>query len=746
MNNIFSIIYKSRGWQFLIVFSLLFNKGYAKDETIYAQVMKSNLASLTATEEEWPTEEYYIYIDRCMKTQQQLQEHKKRQVVFQLFDNWARKNKKSETTICNDPVTWSDLNLFCGQSDPLSYFANKIDRTQTVFGRISLLTALVQPTADTKTLEKRQTIIKYLIDNPALLHELDQALIAIKESENMFLSFWSKDELKEFANNYRYLQWPWKNLNKKVNRSEAMLTGMNAAMHNTNVLWVNSCIIGAAVMLPVSIAKLAGVKFSDDSKLLKMSNDVNDESVQGFFIKLWEKWTKEYIKDESTNGKILSVLGVVGGIYSGLSIKEWFDWTRSQFAVESCLHIKLIHTARVVDAIKKFHVALNGHQAIKNSLTLADKITRFLETKKDSSDIKRLKDFASQLHHKSIPDYSKLPSLAWYSLISTLSLSKGRIFVNYLLMNENKECFEDSLAAIGEIDMYVSLAKLYKESQNRNAKYSFVQFKESLTPTIEIEDFWNPFIDSSKVVINSLSLGFGSSPRNMIITGPNAGGKSTILKATALAILMAQSFGLAPCRTMILTPFNKITTYLNIADDIGAGRSLFKAQAFRAQKLLDSLQEMKQGEFGFMIIDEMFNGTNPTEAEAAAYSVAKSLGEHPHGMCIIATHFPLLTQLGHDTNQFANYNVSISRGQNGAINYPFRLCPGISDQHVAIEILRSQGFNGSILDNAEAIIRESKADLELDFLPGQNQNPVIDDVIQTVDSSKKDIPLDNLQP
>jgi DNA mismatch repair protein MutS len=729
MSNILSPEIKGRGWQFLVVlFSLICNISFAKDDSIFAHVMKSNLASVASHEDVWPDEEYYLYFDRCMKNQQNWQEYKKRQVVFQLFDKWAKKHRVPETTVCSDPVTWGDLNLFCGQSDLQSYFANKIDRTQTIFGRVTLLATLVQPTVDTQLLERRQKMIKYLVDHPELLHELDQALLAIRESENMFLSFWAKDELKEFANNYRYFQLPWNSLNKTVNRSEVVLTSMNAVMHYTNIVWVNSCILGATVMLPVSLLKLAGYKINDESMAVKISEDANDEQVGGFLIKILQKSVKKFVNDDSSSSKIISGLMAIGGVYSGLSIKEWFNWERAQFAVEACLHVRQIHVAKVVSALDKFKVAVNKHSAVNNLLTLAGKFNSFFDTSKNSKDVKNLKEYFIKLHHKSIPNYSKFASLAWYSLIKTLSLTKGRVFINYLLMNENKECFEDSLAAIGEIDMYVSLAKLYKENQHKKTQYSFVQFKEGATPSIELENFWNPFIDPSKVITNSLTLGLGSSPRNMIITGPNAGGKSTILKATAIAVIMAQSFGLAPCNKMIVTPFSKITTYLNIADDIGAGRSLFKAQALRAQKLLNELEAMKKGEFGFMIVDEMFNGTNPTEAEAAAYSVAKSLGEHPHGMCLIATHFPLLTQLGSETNSFANFNVSITHGLNGSINYPFKLCPGISDQHVAIEILRSQGFDGSILDNAEAIIRESREEDEEndDAQSPQNEYSMID--------------------
>jgi DNA mismatch repair protein MutS len=701
-----TLFLRSMPYIMAFVGTLLFNFSYAKDETVFAKVMENNLFSLKYIEEEWPIEEYYSYIDRCMKTQNELKEYQKRQVVFQLFDKWALKHKRVESIVCSDQTTWKDLNLFCGQSDLQSYFASKIDRCNTIFGRAMLYTHLVQPHTDIKEIQKRQSIIKYLIEYPDLLQELDQALSAVQESENMFLSFWVKDELKEFALNYRYLQWPWKKLNNVVNKSDTILTGMNTVMHNTNIMWVTSLLAGAGILLPISVAKFCGAKFSNDNTYVKWAEDVTEEQVGGFLITKLQKWAKDFLNDDEGSSKLVSGLGVLAGVYAGLSIKEYVNWTRAQFAVESCLNIKLVHVARVVDAVNKFKSSLDKHKSLDTLLSQSSKLAEFLNTKNKKADEKQLFDFVSKLYHKKAPEYKNIPKLLWYSLVKGLTFSKGGIFVNYILMNENKECFEDALASIGELDMYVSLTKLYKEHQNKEGQYCFAQFKQSSTPELELKDFWNPFIDPSKVVTNSLQLGTPETPRNMIITGPNAGGKSTILKAVAISVLMAQSFGIAPAKSMVLTPFSKITTYLNIADDIGAGRSLFKAQALRAQKLLDNLDKMKPGEFGFLIVDEMFNGTSPKEAEASAFSVAKNIGEHPLSMCLIATHYPLLTYLGYESSDFINCNVSVSKSGNGNISYPFKLHPGISDQHVALEILRAQGFHGAILDNAESIIKD----------------------------------------
>ena len=69
--------------------------------------------------------------------------------------------------------------------------------------------------------------------------------------------------------------------------------------------------------------------------------------------------------------------------------------------------------------------------------------------------------------------------------------------------------------------------KLYKEScNNDNATYCFASYIEQETPYIKAQNFWTPFIDPQEVVTNDIELGNTNGPRDAIISGPNAGGKS----------------------------------------------------------------------------------------------------------------------------------------------------------------------------------------------------------------------------
>ena len=281
----------------------------------------------------------------------------------------------------------------------------------------------------------------------------------------------------------------------------------------------------------------------------------------------------------------------------------------------------------------------------------------------------------------------------------------GRIKVAFALIADLKVQLVAMMVTLGELDAQLSIAKLYKEFQGKGVTFCFPTFIDPLsvaTPSVQAIDFWNPLIDADKVVPSSLLVGqpYGT-PQNVIITGPNAGGKSTITKAFILNIICAQSLGIAPSRTLTMTPFTKVTTYLNITDDIASGKSHFKAGVLRAREVQKMFNDLKPHEFGLTAIDEVFNGTTHAEGQAAAYSLIKLLGKNPLGMCITNTHFKIIPSHEQSTDNFLNYKVSVIDRPGEKIQYPFKLERGVSDQNVAFKILREEGLGDEFLDEAQ---------------------------------------------
>ena len=134
-----------------------------------------------------------------------------------------------------------------------------------------------------------------------------------------------------------------------------------------------------------------------------------------------------------------------------------------------------------------------------------------------------------------------------------------------------KDLLVDLIQSCSNLDCFVSIAKLMKNTSH--FQYTFPEYiYQQKHPSIECEGLAYPIL-TQQVVLNNINLGL-SQPRNAIITGPNAGGKSTFIKSLCLAIIFGQTLGIVPAHKFKFTPFSLITTYLNIPDSKGEANSL----------------------------------------------------------------------------------------------------------------------------------------------------------------------------
>ena len=123
----------------------------------------------------------------------------------------------------------------------------------------------------------------------------------------------------------------------------------------------------------------------------------------------------------------------------------------------------------------------------------------------------------------------------------------------------------------------------------------------------------------------------------MIITGPNASGKTTILKSTLINIIFTQQFGCGFYDSAKFSPFKHIHCYLNIPDTSGRD-SLFQAEARRCKEILDVITSNKKDSH-FCAFDELYSGTNPEEAETSAAAFMLYLQKYKNVSSLLTTHF-----------------------------------------------------------------------------------------------------------
>lgn len=207
-----------------------------------------------------------------------------------------------------------------------------------------------------------------------------------------------------------------------------------------------------------------------------------------------------------------------------------------------------------------------------------------------------------------------------------------------------------------------------------------------------------PHISSNKAVLNDIHL-----DKNILITGPNAAGKTTILKATMINIILCQQFGCGYFNSAKIQPYDILSSYINIPDTSGRD-SLFQAEASRCKSILDELTNKKRH---LCIFDELFSGTNPYEAIGAATAYLKYINTHDHVTFILTTHFLDLCRILDKTSKVSNMQMQVNHSETGFV-YSYKMIEGISTVKGGIKVLTDLGYPSSIIEESNMIMSKLK--------------------------------------
>ena len=178
---------------------------------------------------------------------------------------------------------------------------------------------------------------------------------------------------------------------------------------------------------------------------------------------------------------------------------------------------------------------------------------------------------------------------------------------------------------------------------------------------------------------------------SVLLTGSNASGKSTFLKAVGLNVIFAENFGFAFADEFTTGAFT-VYTSMAVRDDIHSGESYYVVEARSIKRLTDAASSM-----ALCIIDEVLRGTNTVERIAASSGILKYLS---HGVCLCfaATHDRELCRILEGDMDMYHFTEEISDDN---VTFPFLLKKGVSDRTNAIKLLDMLGFDKGIVKEAE---------------------------------------------
>ena len=300
---------------------------------------------------------------------------------------------------------------------------------------------------------------------------------------------------------------------------------------------------------------------------------------------------------------------------------------------------------------------------------------------------------------------------------------------------------EYSFGLNGYLDNLLGLGQRYKKKEvgcckiirekkiirERNNKYKPTNFKDAYFPSL---------VDATPVK-NSYAL-----DKHMLITGPNAAGKTTLLKTTIFNIIFSQQTGFGFYKSANINLYDYIHCYINIPDT-SARDSLFQAEARRCKDILTSISETSISETSISetsisetsisetsisnttseklsspyineickdkthlcVFDELYSGTNPYEAIGSAYAFLSYLNKFDNVNFVLTTHYlDLCKRLEETQKGINNYHMEVlTTGDD--FNYTYKMKRDISTIKGGVKVLRDLDYPKEIIDVANLLVK-----------------------------------------
>ena len=236
-------------------------------------------------------------------------------------------------------------------------------------------------------------------------------------------------------------------------------------------------------------------------------------------------------------------------------------------------------------------------------------------------------------------------------------------------------------------------------------KYNYLRPEISDEDSIRIVEGRHPVIErmlpSGKFVPNDVYLD-QTTDEVLIITGPNMAGKSTILRQTALIVLMAQMGCYVPAQEASIGIVDRIFTRVGAMDNLRQGQSTFMVEMSETANILNNSTEKS-----LVILDEIGRGTSTYDGLSIAWAVAENLvNKNDIGVkTLFATHYHELTDLAKNNTRVRNYSIGVREWQSNII-FLHKLVKGGTSRSYGIQVAALAGVPEEVVLRAKEILRD----------------------------------------
>jgi hypothetical protein len=509
-------------------------------------------------------------------------------------------------------------------------------------------------TTDINFLKNTQKLIKRIQTND--LNTIYNKNNYNTEEINKIINLWKEIKNESgFCEKYLYIDW---NFAKSLNNNSSFLQIMS--LYNITSPIISLCLPIIILIIPFFIIKLKGIELNMNEYVHILKTLLSQQAI----VKIFTSFNQVNL-----NQKIYLLISAAFYVFS--------------------IYQNLLVCIRFYSNMKKIHDYLFNFNSylcftidtMKYHLNKASKLTKY---KKFNEEVRKQLNIIVSL-------YTNINSISKFGLSLVKIYEIGNIMSIFYKLYDDP-IYHNALIYSFGFNSYYNLLYGLKTNIDNNyinkAKYSYKLNKPNLK-----QIYYPKFIHSKLNIKNNCNLN-----ENMIITGPNASGKTTFLKSIIINILLSQQIGYGCFKKAKLTPFDNIHCYLNIPETSGRD-SLFQAEARRCKNILDIINE-NINETHFCIFDELYSGTNPEEAVISASVFINYITKNKYVTYLLTTHYLQLCENLKSNKNILNYNMlTLENNENNDFTYTYLLNKGVSNIKGGLKVLKDMNYPNEILDN-----------------------------------------------
>ena len=240
-----------------------------------------------------------------------------------------------------------------------------------------------------------------------------------------------------------------------------------------------------------------------------------------------------------------------------------------------------------------------------------------------------------------------------------------------------------------------------------NAKAQYANEIKATEPIIDRQNHvalwkaWHPLLDREKAVANDIIL--GEEYQAIVITGPNTGGKTILLKTVGVIQLMAQMGLYIPAGEN-----GRVGIFTEIFADIGDEQSIEQNLSTFSSHMSNIVSILKQiNDKSLLLIDEIGSGTDPQEGSSLAIAILDYIASK-QSYVIASTHYPELKAYGYDRPKTINASMEFD---GDTLQPTYQLLLGVPGRSNAFDISKRLGLPSIIIDQARGLLSEEDQDL-----------------------------------